>query len=152
MTPSQADRALALATRTGKPHITQGRGWYVAIPYGPNLTVCSGFDMALRNHPPMLRHANLSAARIPDKVGLPYYQTPEHKAWREAVIARSGGRCQWPGCGRRDNRMFADHIVEIKDGGARTDLANGQCLCGAHHSIKTTAERTRRLSTRRACD
>jgi 5-methylcytosine-specific restriction protein A len=33
--------------------------------------------------------------------------------------------------------MFADHIVEIKDGGALLDLRNGQCLCGSHHEIKT---------------
>jgi 5-methylcytosine-specific restriction protein A len=33
--------------------------------------------------------------------------------------------------------MFADHIVELKDGGLLLDLRNGQCLCGAHHEIKT---------------
>jgi hypothetical protein len=33
--------------------------------------------------------------------------------------------------------MFADHIVELRDGGSRTDPLNGQCLCGKHHSLKT---------------
>jgi hypothetical protein len=41
--------------------------------------------------------------------------------------------------------MFADHIREIGDGGAPFDLANGQCLCGAHHTRKTTATRAKRL-------
>jgi len=45
--------------------------------------------------------------------------------------------------------MFADHIIEIKDGGARLDPANGQSLCGKHHTIKTAeqkASRSRRSS------
>jgi hypothetical protein len=41
--------------------------------------------------------------------------------------------------------MFADHIVELKDGGAAFDVANGQCLCGSHHTLKTNAERARRM-------
>ena len=40
--------------------------------------------------------------------------------------------------------MFADHIVELKDGGAPYDLNNGQCLCGSCHTRKTVAERVRR--------
>lgn len=42
--------------------------------------------------------------------------------------------------------MFADHIVERRDGGALHDLANGQCLCGRCHSRKTIAVRSRRLA------
>jgi len=33
--------------------------------------------------------------------------------------------------------MFADHIMERKDGGLALGPANGQCLCGQHHSLKT---------------
>jgi 5-methylcytosine-specific restriction protein A len=33
--------------------------------------------------------------------------------------------------------MYADHVVELKEGGSLLDLRNGQCLCGAHHQIKT---------------
>ncbi|OYW50928.1 MAG: hypothetical protein B7Z34_03715 [Novosphingobium sp. 12-62-10] len=43
-----------------------------------------------------------------------------------------------------DHRMFADHKVEIKDGGAPFDLDNGQCLCGQHHSLKTAQARAAR--------
>jgi hypothetical protein len=41
--------------------------------------------------------------------------------------------------------MYADHIVELRDGGALLDLNNGQCLCGSHHEIKTMTARAHRL-------
>ena len=66
-----------------------------------------------------------------------YYNSKEHRAWRTLIITRAKGMCQWPGCNAREPRMFADHIVEIRDGGSRTDPLNGQCLCGKHHAIKT---------------
>jgi hypothetical protein len=66
-----------------------------------------------------------------------YYNSKEHRAWRTLVISRANGMCQWPGCNAREPRMFADHIIEIRDGGAKTDPLNGQCLCGKHHAIKT---------------
>ena len=34
-------------------------------------------------------------------------------------------------------RLFADHIVELRDGGNPFELANGQALCGSCHTIKT---------------
>ena len=66
---------------------------------------------------PTLRTADLSIAKLPAKVAEPFYSTPAHRAWRTAVIARANGACEWPGCGRREPRMFADHIVERKDKG-----------------------------------
>lgn len=84
------------------------------------------------------------------KQAAPVYHTPEYRAWRAAVIARAGGRCEAVDEGRRcekaepGHRMFADHRVEIRDGGAKHDVANGQCLCGAHHTIKTARARAAR--------
>ena len=78
------------------------------------------------------------------------YQSAEHRTWRDAVIARAGARCEAVDGGVRCrkaapyHRMFADHVVELRDGGARLDPANGQCLCGAHHSAKTAAARAAR--------
>jgi hypothetical protein len=79
------------------------------------------------------------------------YHTPEYRAWREAVITRAGARCEAiTKDGRRcrkaapRNRMFADHRKELKDGGAPFDLANGECLCGSHHSAKTARSRAAR--------
>ncbi|MFT4098615.1 MAG: HNH endonuclease signature motif containing protein [Rhodoblastus sp.] len=95
---------------------------------------------------PRLRAARQSVVEIAPKRADAELLTPEHRAWRAIVIARAGGMCQWPGCGRVERRMFADHIVERKDGGARYDPDNGQCLCGSHHSLKTAQERARRLN------
>ena len=81
----------------------------------------------------------------------PFYLTAEYRQWREAVIARAGRRCQAVEDGERcakaepEHRLFADHIVELSDGGAPLDPANGRCLCGSHHTLKTTATRARRL-------
>jgi hypothetical protein len=66
-----------------------------------------------------------------------YYNSNVHRVWRTLIITRADGRCPWPGCNVREQRMFADHIIEIRDGGSRTDPLNGQCLCAKHHAIKT---------------
>ncbi len=60
--------------------------------------------------------------------------TSEHRAWRHAVLSRACHRCEWMERGVRcartapTHRLFADHIVERRDGGAALDVANGQCL------------------------
>jgi hypothetical protein len=89
--------------------------------------------------------ADLRAVKPAPKTADPHYATPEHRAWRAAVIARAGGRCQWPGCDRAERRMFADHIREIRDAPALAlDPSNGQCLCGKHHTLKTAQARAAR--------
>jgi hypothetical protein len=40
--------------------------------------------------------------------------------------------------------MFADHVVELRDGGSALDLANGRCLCGSCHSKKRIGNRASR--------
>jgi 5-methylcytosine-specific restriction enzyme A len=101
---------------------------------------------------PRLAVADLRTARPPDKRTDPHYLTAEHRAWRKAVIDRAGGRCEEiDALGRRcekseanGDRMFADHVHELQDGGSRFDAANGKCRCGRHHTLKTNAERDRR--------
>lgn len=108
----------------------------------------------------MARLATLRPGRVsvmdtriatPPKTADPLYLSPEYIAWRDQVVARAGWRCEaiddrghrcWKAAPRA--RMFADHIVEVRDGGARFDVANGQCLCGAHHTAKTAQERAKR--------
>jgi 5-methylcytosine-specific restriction protein A len=102
--------------------------------------------MGLKALPPRLGMARQAIAAVP-KITDPHYLTAEHRAWRDEVLRRAGGRCQWPGCGSSSGRMFADHIRERKDGGDPLDPANGQCLCARHHNLKTAQERARRLST-----
>lgn len=101
--------------------------------------------MALKSIPPRL--AKITGRRIaalPKQVDSVYLD-PRHHEWRQYVIARANGICQWPNCNRQEKRMFADHIKEIQDGGARFDVNNGQCLCGSHHTIKTNIERRKRM-------
>lgn len=77
----------------------------------------------------------------------PHYVSVEHRAWARAVIARAGGRCQWPGCNKAapEHRMVADHIVELRDGGAPLALGNGQCLCVQHNTLKGAQARAARM-------
>ena len=94
----------------------------------------------------MLRRADLSAARLPPKTAAAWYLTPEHREWSKEVIRRAGFRCEGQGCGRTDTRLFADHIIEIRDGGSKLDPTNGRALCGKCHSLKTAAVRAQRMT------
>jgi 5-methylcytosine-specific restriction protein A len=96
---------------------------------------------------PRLTPLDTRRVKPPPKTVEPFYTLPEYRVWRAEVIRRAQGRCQWPGCGRAERRMYADHIIERKDGGADLDPANGQCLCHKHHGLKTAAARNRRLSS-----
>lgn len=107
--------------------------------------------MALRTARPRIATADQRTAREPPKVAHDHYASPEHKAWRAAVIARAGGRCQGAVCEkahRTGYRLFADHITELRDGGAALDPANGMALCGACHTTKTIAARAKRMAAR----
>ena len=88
--------------------------------------------------------AAFDIGRLPraPKVADAVYLTPEHRAWAKAVIRRDGFRCRM--CGRTDGRMVADHVVEVKDGGAALDIDNGQCLCVACNTRKGLAARQER--------
>jgi 5-methylcytosine-specific restriction endonuclease McrA len=68
--------------------------------------------------------------------------TPEHKAWRAAVMLRDRWICQikGPNCTRRATE--ADHIRNVKRGGAEFDLNNGQAACANCHREKTLREAT----------
>lgn len=97
--------------------------------------------------------ATFDARRVapPPKTADATYTDARYAAWREAVIAKAGRRCEavLPDGGRCPkaeprNRMFADHVKEVRDGGDRFDPENGQCLCGSHHSLKTAQARAAR--------
>ena len=48
-------------------------------------------------------------------------------------------------------RMLADHKKERQDApDAELDPANGWCLCGAHHSLKTAREREKKRKSQHA--
>ena len=89
---------------------------------------------------------DLRTAAVPPKVAEPFYSSAAWIALRDRVRLEADGRCQAEGCGRGERRMYVDHIVELKDGGAPLDRANVQLLCASHHTAKTTSERARRTA------
>src|SRR5437762_993334 len=106
---------------------------------------------SIRIAPPRITSADSRRVPPPPKIAGSIYATPEYRAWRESVIRQAGGQCEWVENGRRcskgepKHRLFADHVTELRDGGAAFDPRNGQALCGAHHTIKTARARAARL-------
>ena len=73
------------------------------------------------------------------------YASPEHQAWRRAVILRDGScaDCQRPLFDARGEPLpiaHADHVVPISRGGARLDPKNGRARCDRCHGRKTIGE------------
>lgn len=107
----------------------------------------------LQTLPPRIGSLDTAIARTPKKVADAELLTPEHRAWRQAVMHRAGWRCEAVENGYRCTaahpvRLFADHIAERKDGGAALDPDNGMALCGTHHARKTQATRAERFKRR----
>ena len=104
--------------------------------------------------PPRVATADTRRVRPPPKRADAELLTAAYRTWRAEVLRRASYRCQWIDGGQRctksapEHRLFADHIFERADGGGLLDPANGQCLCGRHHSLKTTMVRARRARTR----
>ena len=99
----------------------------------------------LRNLTPRLATISTRIVAPAPKTADPHYQSAEHRAWRTEVLRRAAHRCQ--DCGRTGTRLFADHVIELRDGGPPTDPANGRALCGACHTKKTAQSRAQRMST-----
>ena len=104
--------------------------------------------MGLQALQPRVGLADLRTAALPPKVADRLYTSPAWIALRDRVRREAGGRCQAPGCGRAERRMFVDHIVELKDGGAPLERTNVWLLCASHHSLKTASERAKRTARR----
>lgn len=68
----------------------------------------------------------------PQIIGRLKMRIPSHRALREFVIYRSGGKCQQ--CGSVE-RLVADHILSRRNGG-RHHPENMQCLCARCNSAK----------------
>jgi len=90
--------------------------------------------------------ADLRTAAPPPKVAEPFYSSAEWIALRDRVRREANGRCQAQGCDRAERRMYVDHIVELKDGGAPLHRSNVWLLCASHHTAKTASERARRTA------
>lgn len=84
-----------------------------------------------------------AAPRLP-KTSEPFYSSAAWIELRDRVRREAQGRCQALGCTKRGR--WVDHIVEIKDGGAKLDRNNCMLMCPSHHTAKTAAVRARRTS------
>lgn len=102
----------------------------------------------MRTLKPGIAVAILQTAKPPPKRADKFYTSAAWFEVRDRVRREARGRCEAPGCGRAERRMFVDHIVELKDGGAALDRSNLWLLCGGCHSLKTAAERARRTAAR----
>lgn len=98
----------------------------------------------MKNFNTRLKLFETKKVRAPDKVVEHFYTTPQWKEARQAALERDNYTCTTPNCGRTETRMFVDHIIERKDGGADYDLSNLQVLCGKHHTLKTLEDRSKR--------
>ena len=95
---------------------------------------------------PRVGVAGLRFAEGP-KVADQFYVSPEWRLFVQGLkVDRFGHpsnahcqdpKCKYPG---RGCRVFADHVVEIKDGGARLDPRNIMFRCGSCHT-RVTNER-----------
>lgn len=108
-------------------------------------------DTRLRNLPSRIQIVSTAIAAHAPKRADAELLTPEHRAWRLQVMTRAGWRCEAVDHGYRcmvahPARLFADHVVERKDGGALGGL--GMCLCASHHAAKTMKERANRMARR----
>ena len=99
--------------------------------------------MRLASAPGRLQSAPPRVARAP-KVALPFYQSPEWRELKASVIRERGKRCEAKGCGAV-GFVIADHIVEIRDGGAKLDRLNIKLLCAKCHRRKTAKAKRARL-------
>jgi 5-methylcytosine-specific restriction endonuclease McrA len=72
-----------------------------------------------------------------------FYATKEWREARKLSVAMHAYQCAR--CGRRGCRLFVDHIIERRDGGASLAQGNLEPLCGSCHSLKTAEARRQRL-------
>ena len=86
--------------------------------------------------------------KLPEKRADPFYLSPEWRALMASIIRQRGRICEDPdhdpASPRSGIRLFGDHVIEIKDGGARLDPRNVMLRCGTCHSRKTAKARAAR--------
>ena len=82
------------------------------------------------------------------KVADPLYGAAVWVALRQRLLRERGAHCESPLCTSphrgADGVIYADHIVELADGGAPLDERNVQLLCRSCHKIKTAYTRGER--------
>jgi len=82
------------------------------------------------------------AAARSAKVTLDFYGSAAWKAIRVVVQREAKRTCE--SCGKTDTRIYVDHRIEMRDGGAPLERSNLQALCGVCHARKSAREREKR--------
>jgi hypothetical protein len=71
--------------------------------------------------------------KLPAKVADSFYASPPWRALLASIIKARGRRCEDPdhdeAMPRADRRIFGDHVVELRDGGAGLDARNVMLRC-----------------------
>lgn len=99
----------------------------------------------LKQAPPLVA-ASAPTIRSAPKLVDEFYRSPEWLALVASIKRERGNVCQDCGADGRKVRLFADHITEIRDGGAKLDRRNIRMRCGRCHGRKTEAERRKRAA------
>jgi 5-methylcytosine-specific restriction endonuclease McrA len=81
--------------------------------------------------------------RLKADPSLGFYQSPEWRSLRDAVLRERGRHCAR--CGKEGGRVYVDHVEELRDGGAPLDRNNLQILCSSCHVVKSGEARARRF-------
>ncbi|MER9814282.1 HNH endonuclease [Mesorhizobium sp. M0129] len=100
----------------------------------------------------VIRTMDTRPIKVAPKTAEPFYLSPEWRKLMAEIIAERGRRCEDPTCDGKTHRLgmrvFGDHLVELRDGGAPLDKRNIMLRCGASHTKKTLAERAKRMAAR----
>ena len=103
----------------------------------------------LKSLPPHVAKLDTSIAPLPPKESDPFYLSREWRALVAKIKRERGDVCEDPHCKgphTPGQRIYADHIVEIQDGGAKLDATGILLRCARSHSLKTARERTKRTA------
>lgn len=101
----------------------------------------------IRAHPPRLATVDARRVKPEPKQVDPFYRSAEWRRLLAAIIAERGRRCEDPECPTPAgpwSRIYGDHLVELRDGGAPLDRNNVGLKCASCHTRKTMRERARR--------
>ena len=101
----------------------------------------------LKSLPPQVAKLDTRTAPLPPKESDPFYLSREWRALVAKIKRERGDVCEDPHCKgphSRGQRIYADHVVEIQDGGAKLDASNVLLRCARSHSLKTARERNKR--------
>ena len=97
--------------------------------------------------PPRIPTSDSRRVPPPPKTADPIYYSREWRSLIARIIRVRGRRCEDPAhVGLHDpkDRLFGDHIVELRDGGELLDPSNVMLRCGSCHTRKTIEVRRER--------